>query len=528
MDTSSPSEQFHSLKPSKGFARFKRAFNGKLLYACALIALSQVNFGMDLGAFGGTQAMPMFKKQFGMYNPITKTYVLESSYLSLLNSLTYIGFGFGVLSGSFISNRFGRRSCLWTMSIWAIIGAAIMVTAKVKEQMMAGRIIAYVYIGMELSLVPVLQSELVPAEVRGFVVGTYASGLLTGQLIQNVITRATSELDGNKSWRIPLGLLFVIPILLLVGVKFVPESPRWLLIKNRREEALTALRQVREGTYSEAQIQAEFRSLQTTIDLTVEKGRFIEIFQNINLKRTLIVIGTNIVVQATGQNLWTQYGTLYIQSLGVINPFTMTTVNTAIAIAMVLLGQYLTDLTGRVPLLMISSTLQIGIFATMGALGTVSDPSRAVRTGATVMLTLFGACLQFSWSPLFHAVVAEVPTQRLRDQTYAVGCVFNVLTQWTVSFSLPYLLFKPRNLGPQVGFIFCFTSVVSLLFAYFCIPECFGKTLEEVDQLFLERVPIRKFRNARPTLPGMSDLETAKMGTETDLVVHEENAAPKA
>lgn len=136
---------------------------------------------------------------------------------------------------------------------------------------------------------------------------------------------------------------------------------------------------MREGPYTEAQIQAEFRSLQSTIDLTVEKGRFIEIFQKstfptslpgtppledrpfsfgfcladtfdniVNLKRTLIVIGTNIVVQATGQNLWTQYGTLYIQSLGVINPFTMTTVNTAIAIAMVLLGQYLTDLTGRV------------------------------------------------------------------------------------------------------------------------------------------------------------------------------------
>lgn len=178
MDPSPPSEQFRGATASKGFLRFRKTFNGRLIYACALIAISQINFGMDLGAFGGTQAMPAFAKQFGVYNPTTESYRLESYYLSLLNSLTYLGFGFGVLSGSYISNRFGRRMCLWAMCLWAIVGAAILVTAHVKEQMMAGRVIAYVYIGMELALVPVLQSELVPAEVRGFVVGSYASGLL--------------------------------------------------------------------------------------------------------------------------------------------------------------------------------------------------------------------------------------------------------------------------------------------------------------------------------------------------------------
>ena len=173
---------------------------------------------------------------------------------------------------------------------------------------------------------------------------------------------------------------------------------------------------------------------------------------------------------------------------------------------------------------MISSTLQIGIYATMGALGTIHTPNASSRLAATLMLTLFGMCLQFSWSPLFHAVVSEVPTQRLRDQTYAVGCIFNILTQWTLSFSMPYLLFKPRNLGPQVGYIFMVTSLISLLFAWFCIPECRGKTLEEIDGLFLEGVPVRKFRNARPTVyvPEELGLEGAEKGV-VSLAVHEEN-----
>ena len=122
--------------------------------------------------------MPYFKRQFGDFDPSTKKYVLESSYLSLLNSLPYIGWAFGIVSGSYISNRFGRRICFWFMSFWAIIGAILLVTAHKKEQMLAARIISYVYIGIELAVVPVIQSELVPADVRGFVVGTYATGLL--------------------------------------------------------------------------------------------------------------------------------------------------------------------------------------------------------------------------------------------------------------------------------------------------------------------------------------------------------------
>jgi MFS family permease len=64
------------------------------------------------------------------------------------------------------------------MCIWAIAAAIIILTAERREQILAGRVIAYIYIGMELAVIPVLQSELVPKHVRGFIVGTYQSGIL--------------------------------------------------------------------------------------------------------------------------------------------------------------------------------------------------------------------------------------------------------------------------------------------------------------------------------------------------------------
>lgn len=161
-----------------GLKRLTRCVNGRLLYSCALIALSQVNFGMDQGAFNGTQAMDSFTRKFGDYNPATDKYAIPGWFLSLLNSLNYIGFGFGLVTGSAINARWGRRMTMFTMCIWAFISAILLVTAQHREQVLAGRIIAYIYIGNELAVVPVLQSELTPAPIRGFVVGTYQSGLL--------------------------------------------------------------------------------------------------------------------------------------------------------------------------------------------------------------------------------------------------------------------------------------------------------------------------------------------------------------
>jgi hypothetical protein len=178
-------EQATPVRPTSGFHRITSAFNGRLLFSCGLLALSQMNFGMDLKAFAATQAMPFFVQKFGTRNPTTGIYVFEPYFLSLLNSLNYIGFAFGLVSGSYISRRFGRRLSIFIMCIWAIAAAAIIVTAEHREQVLAGRIIAYVYVGMELAVIPVLQSELVPKHVRGFVVGSYQSGILVCRNARN-------------------------------------------------------------------------------------------------------------------------------------------------------------------------------------------------------------------------------------------------------------------------------------------------------------------------------------------------------
>lgn len=152
------------------------AFNGRLLFVVSLLMLSQVNFGMDLVAFNTTQAMPAFRRKFGEVNPRTRKYEIPAYFLSFLNSFTYFGQIFGVITGGWISRNYGRRISFLIMSFWAIIAAILLATAQTREQMLVGRIVNYIYLGQELVTVPVMQSEIVPLHIRGFVVGTYQLG----------------------------------------------------------------------------------------------------------------------------------------------------------------------------------------------------------------------------------------------------------------------------------------------------------------------------------------------------------------
>ncbi|KAM5368937.1 hypothetical protein ACJZ2D_009246 [Fusarium nematophilum] len=495
-----------SPKPSRGLLA---CFNGRLIYSCGIIALSQLNFGMDQAAFSNTQAMPAFKQQFGTFSEATGTYVLETVFLSLLNSVIFVGFVFGLLFGNLTSRRFGRRIAMFLMCFWALTSAVVLILSKTPTQAIVGRTLTYVYIGMELALVPVLQSELVPAEARGFVVGTYQSGLLFGSLLMSIICRGTSEIKGHGSWKIPYGLFFVIPSILAVAVWWIPESPRWLLTRDRPDDAIKSLRLLRRGAYTDDEIESEFQNMQKAINTTVKKGTFMDMFRGTNLKRTLITIGVNVFLQLTGQNFSSKYGTIFIQSLGTVNPFVMSCINTATGIAAAFLTQFLTDKTGRVPLLVAGAFIQTAALMTMGGLGTVENPSHSIRTGIVVMVTLFGVGFGLGWAPLSHVVAAEIPTTGLRDLTYALGSIFNIVIQWAVAFSIPYLIDDAyAGLGSKVGFIFGTTAFLATLFSWFFVPECGGKTLEEIDELFIRGVPIRKFRTAVLN----SDLEGSEAG----------------
>lgn len=190
----------------------------------------------------------------------------------------------GLYVGSIIFARFGRRKSMFCMSIWALMSATVLVTSTKIEQVLAGRILRDAYIGMELSTCPPYQAEIIPAPVRGFAVGTYQASLLLGGIVINSICRGTSELPTNAAWRIPQGLFYIVPFIVATCVWFIPESPRWLLIKDRPEEARESPRQLRENL-PDYEIDKELETLRGSLAEEHNQGGYRDLFRGQNLKK---------------------------------------------------------------------------------------------------------------------------------------------------------------------------------------------------------------------------------------------------
>ncbi|KEF58701.1 uncharacterized protein A1O9_06627 [Exophiala aquamarina CBS 119918] len=493
-----------------GHLALRETFNTRLSLAILLITFSQFNFGFDQQGFAATQAMDSFAKQFGRWDAEKEEWYLPSVWLSWFNGFNYLGQAFGVVFGSWVSRRWGRRMCMFVMSLWALVCATIIITSKSREQILVARVLNYIYIGMELAVVPIFQSEITPPKARGFIVATYQISLMCGGLVVNCIARGTGSLPGNEAWRIPLGLFYVVPSVVAALIWFIPESPRWLIMKDRQEEGMKVLRELRVGKFTDADIDAEFAMILHKIQDSQNQGTLFDIFQGTHLRRTGIVVGSNFFLQATGQLFTALYGALFVKSLGTVNPFTITVVIAVVNVCTAFLAMTLFDRLGRRVMILAGTCVQVAALMTMGGLGTASHPGFKIKSGIVATMVVFNFGYSFGWAPAAHILSAEVPNTRARDMTYRTASVLNIATQCAVATSMPYLLNAPyANLGSKVGFIFGSVAAVSLVFAYLSVPDCAGRSLEDIDWLFENHIPATKFRAAQIDLQSEERAEVA-------------------
>ena len=160
-------------------------------------------------------------------------------------------------------------------------------------------------------------------------------------------------------------------------------------------------------------------------------------------------------------------------------------------------------------MLLASALAQALISYIMGGLGLQSPLSYGHKSGEVAMLMCSTVAFLWAWGPLTYVVTTELPALRLRDRSQRVASAVNIFMNFLVNFSIPYLMNAPYgNLGGKVGFIFGSMAVLAFVFTFFCVPECKGRSLEEIDRMFQEGVPVRKFRT-HPRIP--IEVDAAKL-----------------
>lgn len=207
------------------------------------------------------------------------------------------------------------------------------------------------------------------------------------------------------------------------------QSPRWLILKDRGDEALTALRRFRHGKYTEEEIQQEYRKIYDAVHQTARQGSFADIFRGTNLKRTYIVAGANFFLQATGQIFTSIYGAVYVKSLGTVNPFNITITIAVVNVCTSLLAMVLTDKLGRRTQVFVGASVQTAALMTMGGIGTATVLTHSLKSGIIAMMVIFTFGYSLGWAPTSHILSPEIPNTKARDMTYRTASVLNIAVQ---------------------------------------------------------------------------------------------------
>ncbi|PWY88302.1 aldehyde dehydrogenase [Aspergillus heteromorphus CBS 117.55] len=494
----------------KSFQIKRHAFTWNMVIAYTMIAVSVFSYGFDDAVFSTIQSMDSFEKQFGTLDTSTGEYAFSTQHLAFLNSLGLPAKAFGTFLGWYIGEYYGRRVCFIGMQLMCIAGISISYTSSTFGQILAGRMIVQCFIGWEDWLVPMFLAEISPTIVRGATVVVYVFAHMFGSFICAIITYETAKLDNNSAWKIPIGVMWAFPCLILLFCWLVPESPRWLVRKNKTQEAAKQLAYLYKG--QDFDVDGEVALLQASIEADAQtKGSWVELLQGTNRRRTMIAVMTAAFNQLTGQSFVSQYGTLFIKSLEVMNAFAFTLISRGISTIGPLITFSLVDTTGRRPIYLFGGTMTTALLLACGGLGTGTITDGKKR-GVCGVLMMYGLFYIMSFGSISVITGAETPHLRLRDQTSVVAWIVRIVCDFVVSYSLPYLLDAPyADLQSKVGFIYGALAALGVISGYFFLPELTGRSLEELEEMWQQRIPARKFSDWKSDVDGSFGAKTGRL-----------------
>ncbi|KAJ5983457.1 hypothetical protein N7481_005556 [Penicillium waksmanii] len=461
-----------------------------LLFSCFCLLTGDMLFGFDTGSFGGILGNPGFVNQFGTYQPETQTYKISSLNTSLLSSLAFIGKFFGCLAAGPAIEKYGHRMVLYALSVISIIGVIVEITAADigpgtgrLVQFIVGRIIVYISIGLVEVDVTTYQSEIVPASFRGLVVVSLQLFLVAGSLVASGANKAYETESSGVGWKTITGIQLIFPVLIIICSIFIPNSPRWLLSKDRDEDAIASLRRLRpEEDASNGKCEAEISEIREGLREVVHKSAWIDLIRGSNLRRTSIVIVFYFFQQATGQAFVSTYQTKFYQQNGYAEyAYTYPLASSVLGVVAVLVAMCFIDKLGRRYTLFMSYAFQALWMYVLAGLGGVAHPTAASRDAIVAAFMLYQLFYNAGGASIPYLLGAEIPNAAVREKTQSVGTAWNVIWAFVMNFIIPYMM---EHIHFGIGWVFGSVSLVALLYTFFFLPETKGRTLEELDAVF--------------------------------------------
>jgi SP family sugar:H+ symporter-like MFS transporter len=404
-----------------------------------------------------------------------------------------IGTMIGALVAAPIADRIGRKL---SISFWAlvhIVGIIVQIATSDKwYQIALGRWVAGLGVGALSSVVPMYQSESAPRQVRGAMVSAFQLFVAFGIFISYIVNFGTSRLDNDASWRITMGIGFAWPLILGLGTLFLPESPRYAYRHGRVEEARDVMCKLYGVPTNHRVVAQEMSDMKQKLEEELANGDapWQEVFTGPRmLYRILLGIALQSLQQLTGANFIFYYGTSIFNGIGLSNSYVTSIILGAVNFGMTLPGLYIVEHYGRRKCLMYGGAWMFICFLIWASVGHEiihSDPTNHSAGIVMIVFTcLFIVGFATTWGPIVWAICGEMYPFRYRAVCMGVATAANWTWNFLISFFTPFI---NNTIDFRYGYVFAACCFLAVLVVFFFVNETQGRTLEEVDTMYVLHV----------------------------------------
>lgn len=453
---------------------------GYVVFLSVVAAIGGILFGYDTAVISGTTTA------------VASQFALDTMQQGWYVGCALIGSIIGVAVAGAMSDSLGRK---WTMLVSAVLFSVSAIGCMLCSgftDLVIFRIIGGVGIGIVSIVSPIYISEVSPARIRGTMVSLYQLAVTVGFLMAYVVNyiiviNAGAGYEGlmakwfsTEMWRGMLGSETVVALLFLAIIFCIPESPKWMIVKGRDNDAMKVFRRLRgseEGAEEElaltrssisSEVKSEWRTLlEPGILKAVAVGSCIAVLGQFMGVNAVLYYGPKIFADAglAGENA------MFSQVLvGIVNMLTT------------VLAVFIIDKVGRKKLIwwgvggMILSLLFIGLYFCAG---------EALGLGNTFMLVCFlfyVFCCAISISAVVFVLLSEMYPNRVRGRAMSVAGFALWVGTYLIGQLTPWML---GTLSPAgTFFIFAFMCLPYLYIMWKHVPETTGKTLEEIEDFW--------------------------------------------
>lgn len=472
-------------------------------------ALAGLLFGLDVGVISGANEF------------IQRDFKIDDTRVEHIVSALLWGAVFGVLLSGFFSLRLGRRGTILISALIFAAGSVFCALSPTANALVAARFFLGIAVGMASFVAPLYLSEIAPQSVRGALISMYqlmiTIGIVAAFLSDTFfatyadlkplaahISESVSALAGGRGqmvveayvampWRWMLGVIAVPALLMFVGMLFLPESPRWLVLRKRIEAARAVLRRL---ASSEEDAGRELEDIQA--GLRVEQKGFALFRDNANFRRAVFLgVGLQVIQQFTGINVVMYYAPRILQEAGfnttaeqmwgTVLVGTINVLATFIAIAFV-------DRLGRKPMMFAGFTvmgagmLSLGALFHLGLGGTGHGITMSYLAIASLIVFIVGFAM--SAGPIIWILCSEIYPLAGRD--FGITC--STVTNWAANAVVGMTFLSMLNgLGPGNTFLlYGAMNAAFIVFFVLFVPETKGVSLESIEKKLLGGARLRE------------------------------------